>query len=207
MITTIYLVRHGETKYNKLEIIMGNSNAALNYTGKKNSKNIGKKLKKLKIKPDLIYSSDLQRAKQTAEIIAREIQFTKPIRKAKSLREINYGDLEGIPIKNARQAVPEYHSKNVNFTFPNGESYSKMHKRVIKETRRIVKQNQGNTILIISHLRPLQCILCHYNKWKFKDELIKRKSHEWISHEYIGKLTIENKKLVKYENLSESEVK
>lgn len=203
MKTTLYIVRHGQTQSNKLEIVMGDSDLPLNLTGEVNAKNVGRKLKELKVKPDAVYSSVLQRAAKTADIIAKELNYTKPIDRSQELREINYGDIEGISFKQARETIPAYKSKEVNFVFPNGESYAQLYKRVTKEIERIMSENQGKTILIVSHLRPLQCILCHYNKWNLHEELLNTPSHERIEHEYIGKLTFNGSKFEKYENISE----
>ncbi len=202
MNTTIYLVRHGETKANKLEIVMGTSDILLDAQGKKNAKHVGEKLKATQVKPDAVYASDLKRASTTAEIIVQEIGFEKSIQKEKKLREINYGDLEGMPVHKAKKLVPQYHDKDPKDKIPGGESYQELYERVNSVFRKIVKENQGKTIIIVTHLRPIQCILSYYNQWPLQTELIKAKSHEFISHEYLGKLTFNENKFESYENVS-----
>ncbi len=203
MNTTVYLVRHGETKANKLEIVMGTSDILLNAHGKKNAKHVGEKLKAMQVKPDVVYASDLQRASTTADIIVREIGFEKAIQKENKLREINYGDLEGMPVHKAKELVPQYHDKDPAYKFPGGESYQELYDRVNAVFKKIVTENQGKTILVVTHLRPIQCILSYYNQWPLQSELIKAKSHEFISHEYLGQLTFNENKFQSYENLSE----
>lgn len=203
MNTIVYLVRHGETKANKLEIVMGASDILLDAHGKKNAKHVGEKLKTLKVKPDAVYASDLKRASTTADIIVREIGFEKAIQKEKNLREINYGDLEGMPVHEAKALVPQYHDKDPKYKFPGGESYQELYDRVNSAFKKIVKENQGKTIIIVTHLRPIQCILSYYNQWPLQTELIKAKSHEFISHEYLGQLAFNENKFKEYKNLSE----
>lgn len=89
----IYLVRHGQTNWNIEQKTQGHTDIPLNADGILEAETIAKSISKLKI--DRIISSDLLRARETAEIINQllgvEISFDQ------RLREINYGDLEGIP--------------------------------------------------------------------------------------------------------------
>jgi broad specificity phosphatase PhoE len=68
--TTFYLVRHGETDWNKQRIIQGQEDIPLNETGIQQAENAAKLMKSIPF--DLAYSSDLMRAKRTTEIIALE---------------------------------------------------------------------------------------------------------------------------------------
>src|SRR3989344_8043224 len=90
-LTTFYLVRHGETEYNVKKIIQGQSDSPLTKKGIEEVKNVAKKLKGIKF--DYVFSSDLLRAKRTAEIIALEHKLE--IQTNKLLRERRFGNLEG----------------------------------------------------------------------------------------------------------------
>ncbi len=88
----IYLVRHGKTDWNIEKRIQGHIDISLNDNGKQQVENVAETIKNLKI--DEIYSSDLLRAKETAEIINKK--FKLDIKVDRRLREFNYRDLEGV---------------------------------------------------------------------------------------------------------------
>lgn len=87
----IYFVRHGETEWNKKEILQGHKDSPSTIKGINNAEKLGKILRDKKI--EIIYSSDLGRCVQTAEIINRWLKVK--IIKTKELRERNFGDLNG----------------------------------------------------------------------------------------------------------------
>ena len=89
----IYLVRHGQTEWNLENRRQGHMDIPLNSTGKKQAKLCGQELSALNLKIDQIISSDLSRAKETAEIINTFLHL--PISFDSRLREGNRGDLEG----------------------------------------------------------------------------------------------------------------
>lgn len=93
----IYFIRHGETEFNKLSKAQGGGqDSDLNDIGKEQAEYTGKYLKEYRIKDkqfDAIYASPLKRAKHTAEIIAREINYTDGIILDNNLREKHDGEL------------------------------------------------------------------------------------------------------------------
>ena len=88
---TIYLVRHGETDWNVKKIIQGHKQSILNKNGKDQAKKLAKHFQNIHI--DAIFSSDLLRAKQTAEIVALEKKLA--VTTSHLLRERSYGQHEG----------------------------------------------------------------------------------------------------------------
>ena len=88
----IYLVRHGQTDWNTIRRIQGQTDVPLNDIGRHEAFLSGEKLASIKI--DKIISSDLLRAKETAEIINRFL--SRSITFDTRLREINFGDLQGM---------------------------------------------------------------------------------------------------------------
>lgn len=95
----IYLLRHGQTDWNLERKIQGHLDIPLNETGRKEALICLDKIKSLNI--DNIISSDLIRAKETAQIINRKLHF--PIDFDARLREINFGDLQGRLIQDITQ--------------------------------------------------------------------------------------------------------
>ncbi|HSJ36997.1 MAG TPA: histidine phosphatase family protein, partial [Planococcus sp. (in: firmicutes)] len=91
--TTIGIVRHGITEWNLLGIAQGSSNIPLNKTGKEQAIALSERLA-VEEEWDLIIASDLERAKETAEIIGAKLGL--PISHVDTrLREMNGGEIEG----------------------------------------------------------------------------------------------------------------
>ena len=108
-----------------------------------------------KIKIDQIFASDLMRAKETAEIAAAVLGISKDrIIFDSRLRELNIGIFNGQPIKQAAQWAIEQHSNSAT-SFPEGESYVDLQKRVYEFAKEINEKYQGKNILIVSHEAPI----------------------------------------------------
>lgn len=153
--TNKYLIlRHGESKMNVKKILISTLPekvaCPLTERGKAQIFQAAKKLKKEKI--DLIFSSDLLRARQTAEIVAKitgaKIIFDK------RLRDIQGGIFEGERIEKFLAFWKSYEEKYTKRP-PKGENYQDVKKRMIKVIEDLERKYQGKTILIVSHQRPL----------------------------------------------------
>lgn len=146
---TVYLVRHGETDWNKKGIIQGKSDIPLNHTGIKQAEKLAYKLKEIKF--DKAYSSDLIRAKKTAEILIlnRDLQLETNI----ALRERDFGKFEGGHfsfLENAK--IHSVHKDRVSKLKALGvETDESLQERVVNYINKISKVNLGKTILVVSH--------------------------------------------------------
>ncbi|MBM6992062.1 MAG: histidine phosphatase family protein [Prevotella sp.] len=89
--TTLYLVRHGETIDNKAQIMQGQTQGELNETGRQQARELSEKMRAERI--DAFVSSDLHRSVETCEIIARPHQ--KPVVQTPLLRERDWGSFTG----------------------------------------------------------------------------------------------------------------
>ncbi|NPD90438.1 MAG: histidine phosphatase family protein [Asgard group archaeon] len=87
----IYLVRHGETEYNRKKLLMGQKDIPLNEKGVKQAEKLAKYMKNKVL--TAIYSSDLSRAFKTAEIIAEEVDL--PVIRVQEFKEHSLGNLDG----------------------------------------------------------------------------------------------------------------
>lgn len=146
-----FLLRHGEALSNKRKIISSwpeKGHFPLTLEGRKKVKNTAEKLKEKKI--DLIFSSDILRARQTAEIISKELKI-KP-EYDKRLREINVGIFNGEKIAN----FINFFSGRDRFIIrpPKGENYIDVQKRIVNFLLFLEKRYSGKNILIISHQVP-----------------------------------------------------
>lgn len=155
MNNTYFILRHGETPYQlkKEEIIYPWPEPfpiLLTEKGKKQIENVAKKLGSKKI--NLIFSSDIPRAKETAEIISKKIRI-KPIFDSR-LREINMGIYKGKPTEEYKKDFPDRRQKFFNQPL-NGESRQDCRKRMMDFLEEIDKKYRNKNILIISHGTPL----------------------------------------------------
>ncbi len=147
----LIIIRHGETEENKQGIIQGHLPGILSKLGIEQAKKLAKRLKEEKI--DLIFSSDLDRAKHTAEEIVR-FHPEAPFELREDLRERNWGKFEG-KRKDDIEYWNEIESKEVwsddLIAKYGGETPQKTIKRIISFKDELLQNFQGKTILIITH--------------------------------------------------------
>lgn len=151
----IYLIRHGETDYNKARRLQGVTDIPLNACGIELAEKTAEGLKEVNF--DRIYSSPLIRARKTAEIIRgdRELEIIS----TNGLREISFGDYEGLTILEENYNIPDpdfcdfFNAPERYHTPPNGESIEHLKKRTTAFVREIMQapENQDLTILMASH--------------------------------------------------------
>ncbi|GHU08483.1 hypothetical protein FACS189431_4820 [Alphaproteobacteria bacterium] len=142
--TSIYFVRHGQTDWNKQGRAMGRTDQPLNDEGRKQAEQAREKLKGKKI--DLILSSPLKRAKETAEIINKD--FNVPIIFRDELVERNFGEREG------KISTPEDYEDNWDYEkslTDTGESVKEIFERVHSLIDEIKEKYAGKNILVASH--------------------------------------------------------
>jgi probable phosphoglycerate mutase len=159
----IILVRHGETEYNLIHRLQGHLDTKLTDTGHQQAQRVAKRLG-IKEQPTSIYSSDLSRAKHTAEYIAKEMKIDQPITTDIRLREMNLGIFQNHTSTEARQKFPDIwkqYQKNDEFIIPQGESliqfYSRCNEAFIdiaeKHFNMLLEDNDNKemTICIVTH--------------------------------------------------------
>ncbi len=157
----LLLVRHGETEFNSTQRFYGQSDVELNETGIRQVERLRHRLATEKI--DIIYSSDLRRALVTAEAIASRHQLA--VTTCPELREMNFGECEGLTFEEICQLYPEiaelWTNWNLQTKFPGGESVDELNARVSKFLGRLKEHAPEQTILIVAHSAPLRLLLCH----------------------------------------------
>lgn len=151
----IYLIRHGETVWNRAARLQGHKDTPLTLKGIKQARSLGFALRKvLKNKtPSFFYSSPIGRAKQTASIISDIIDFdVERMEYKSSLKEITFGDWDGL---NMQEILTQYKtswekrkSDRWNTSPPNGESFQEAKKRITPILNEIAIQQD---VVIVSH--------------------------------------------------------
>lgn len=155
----IYLTRHGESKWNRLRKIQGQQDIELTSKGIKQAEKLAKRLKTVNL--DSIYTSDLSRAYETANIISRENPTN--IVKLKELREIKFGPWEGLEIEelanNYNEEFKLWLKSPHELKLENVETVEELKHRANKALSIILKDKEFKNILIVAHGAILKAIL------------------------------------------------
>lgn len=159
----IYLIRHGETDYNKAKRLQGVTDIPLNTYGIELAEKTAEGLKNIHF--DRIYTSPLIRARKTAEIIRGDRQIE--LIPTSGLREISFGTYEGLVHKGEGYNIPdpEFHrffDDPEHYRIPpEGESLEHLRERTSSFVRNIMDDpaNEGLTFLMASHGAAIRGIL------------------------------------------------
>ena len=164
MKTKIIIQRHGESAGNANHLYLGHTDMPLTEKGREQARLAAESLRDEKI--DVIYSSDLSRAYQTAEPHAALRGLS--INTSDQLREVFAGDWEGLPNDEiVEKYTKEFFTRRTyrDFVYPGGESIPELSLRMYNEIVKIAKENEGKTILIVSHsaaIRSFWYYFCGY---------------------------------------------
>lgn len=198
-VKTIVLIRHGETKWNAEKRWQGHVNIPLNENGRNQAIGIGLELERHSLQR--IFSSDLLRARQTAELIVGKRSI--PLQFAPELREVNVGEAEGL---NQEEMIERFGElsltswgsielKDLDFAFPGGETKRNALRRVKEFLNWIVTSSAEERIGVVSHgmlLRtllhdlfpwievPVQIVNCDFLVLGFDSE-----SRKWVASEEL----------------------
>lgn len=171
----LILIRHGATNYSLENKYCGFTDPPLCDEGISQAQMLSGALKEYM--PDRIYSSDLKRAWQTAEIVFRE----SPIEKVSDFREMNFGLFEGLRheeiIKENLELYRKWIDNPEKIKPPDGETLENLSKRVNERLKLILSQDDNKTIAIVTHGGPIKVILLkvlasNLNEfWQIKQDL------------------------------------
>ena len=154
-ITSICLVRHGQTDWNVLGKLQGTTDIPLNNRGKKQADQCGSFLRESQW--DAIITSPLKRAKQTAEIIQQKINV--PIIEMEEFMERNFGDAEGMTLKERRESFPDK-------KYPNQEEVISFHHRLKEGIQKINQKYPEGRIVLVAHGAVINAILSGISEGK-----------------------------------------
>lgn len=161
MMTTILLVRHGQTNSNIDGYYMGWSNEDLNQEGYSQARKLAAWLSDMPI--DAIYSSPLKRAYNTALIIAEPHKLKTEV--VQDLIEMKFGDWESLHINEITRGWPElwkqWRIDPTDVAVPNGESFQQVVARVTRAFEKIAADNEDKTVLIATHEIGIKVMAIH----------------------------------------------
>jgi len=148
--TDLYLVRHGETDWNRQRRIQGLTDIPLNETGRAQARATGMLLTRRRW--DAIFSSPLDRARETASIIAAEVGLAEPTL-VDALVERNYGQAEGMDWLEVERRFPH------GTVVPGRESREQVGARVIPALMELAAERPGDALLVVSHGGAIRAVL------------------------------------------------
>lgn len=184
--TIIYLTRHGETEWNIEKRLQGRGDSPLTKDGIQRAKELRDRIKNIDI--DVIYSSPIKRALNTANILRgnKNIDIVTDDR----LMEMCFGDYEGKKIDIIQKENPSWDINlimqgNVEICAPNGENLKEVRERISKLMNKIIAENIGKSILIVTHGITLKALMYY-----FKDEDV---NSEVMGQATLTKINIDEK--------------
>ena len=156
--TRVFLLRHGQTAWNAEQRLQGQLDAALDTVGRRQAVHLAQAL----AGEDLaaIYSSDLQRAHDTALALARETGL--PVVKDAALRERGFGRLEGLTYAEVETLWPDdalrWRRREPDFGPGGGEPLREFFERSVAAVTRLAQPHAGQTIAVVAHGGVLDCL-------------------------------------------------
>jgi probable phosphoglycerate mutase len=149
--TRLCLVRHGETEWNAARRIQGQTDIDLNACGRRQAEAAGRWLAVADI--DVLYSSDLRRAWQTAQVIGGTLGLAPLAEPA--LRERRYGVFEGLTYEELKHDYPAgyaaFVARDPGYDFESGESLKSLYARVTGAVQRIADRHPGRNVAVVVH--------------------------------------------------------
>jgi broad specificity phosphatase PhoE len=158
----LILVRHGETPWNVTLQYQGQGNVPLNERGREQARRAATRLTRYEV--TALYSSDVVRAWETAELIGATLGLTP--RSLPELREIDVGQWEGYTPEELYRRFPdhmaEYRRDPARTVRLGGESYAQLQTRALVALKQLEESHQiGDVIAAISHGGTIRALLCH----------------------------------------------
>ena len=187
----IYLVRHGQTDYNLKNLLQGSTDNPLNSTGREQAQQLADLLQDIPF--EVIYSSPLKRALETAQIIREKNRGHPPIVLDERLREIDMGDWEGKYFPQVLEENREFFERVKEDPFqyapPGGETFTQFVRR-LESFLEDLKSKNHETILIVAHqmVNSVLRILIEGGDWRDFWSKRQKNGEVWI-------LDLENKEV------------
>ncbi|MCY3800132.1 MAG: histidine phosphatase family protein [Chloroflexi bacterium] len=156
-----YLVRHGETLWNRIGRVQGHIDVVLSERGKRQAEMLGKRLAERRFAA--VYASDLSRTMETARGIVADDQVA--IEADSDLREFSFGEWEGLTLEEAEARNPKVYAermrmRNHAFAAPGGENTTQLLKRVRPFCSSAVRRHSAaDDVLVVAHGGTIRALL------------------------------------------------
>ena len=194
MDTIIYLTRHGQTLWNIEKRLQGRGNSPLTEDGIERAKELRDRIKNIHI--DIIYSSPIERALTTANIIKGDKSIE--VITDDGLMEMCFGDYEGQITDEVMKENPDWDiilimKGNTELAAPNGENLAEVRDRVARTMNKIIEANRGKTILIVAHGITLKAIMYYFKDEEVNSEVMGQATLTKVNVDKNNKFHIEFK--------------
>jgi probable phosphoglycerate mutase len=161
--TVFYLIRHGETDWNVQGIWQGQADIPLNDIGREQARRLADRLRSEGMRIDAIYTSDLQRAAETARVVGNALGITPHLHTG--LREIDVGAWSGKTREEVIAHNPDLYRRFVAGEDvrrgDTGETFEELSERVGAALEAIAETHPGATIALFSHGGPIRALIAH----------------------------------------------
>jgi len=161
METTLILVRHGRTAWNKEERFRGRTDLPLDEMGLRQADAVGRRIAE-RYHPTAMYTSPLLRARQTAEGICRQVGLTA--RPDQGLLDLDYGALSGLSMPEAEERFPSLYRAWLEaphtVRFPQGESLDDVRARAMERVQTLEKDHRDEQVVLVSHIVVCRVLFC-----------------------------------------------
>ena len=154
--TTILIARHGQSDWNQEKRWQGYADRPLTERGREQAQALADRLSHIEL--DAVYSSDLQRARDTAAVVA-ESQGLE-LRQLPELREVDVGSWSGLTRAEAEERFPEGFAqwRDGYPGWEDGETYEAMTDRVLRAVGEIAAEHESGRVLVVSHGGPIRAM-------------------------------------------------
>ncbi len=190
----LLLVRHYKTLLNAGERILGWGDSPRVSEWEADLMPVREILQASDFTINTVYSSHLERARQTSLYYARHLRISV-VHHATELNEVNYGELYGKPKRWVADNIPQYKT-DPDFVFPGGESFRQMQGRSVAFVESLQADHAAQTLLLVVHAGVIRGLLCHFLHLDYAPNL----KHK-IGHRYIGELSISDGRCIGYDEL------
>lgn len=180
--TEIYLVRHGQSIHNLQQTIAGQLDSELTDLGFEDARQVAKTISRRDF--DVIYSSDLLRARQTADTIIRTLDLDCPVLLSPLLRELDYGHFTAKTVAETFRVLNYKHRPAERY--PGGEGFLDLEERVGRFLRHMLAEAGGKRILITAHAGSIRLIAMLLDATRQKEHLDRA-----YGNRFLGKAVID----------------
>jgi broad specificity phosphatase PhoE len=155
-VTTIFLARHGQSDWNAARRWQGHADRPLTEAGRAQAEALAERLEEIDV--DAVYSSDLRRAHETAEAVARRRGLA--VEALRDLREVDVGSWSGLTRTEAEERFPEAFRRWLEGGpgWEDGETYEEMSARIERAVRAIAAEHPDGRVLVVSHGGPIRAV-------------------------------------------------
>jgi broad specificity phosphatase PhoE len=158
--TNVYLVRHGQTAWNKEEIFRGRTDVPLNEAGLKEASLAAEYFRETEIQA--IYSSPLSRAWQTAGKIAEVVR--REVVSLDGINDMSFGTWEGQSLRNVQKNDSERYNQWRDaphlVKIPGGETLEEIRVRAMAALEEVIRSHAGRSVILVSHRVINKVLIC-----------------------------------------------